>query len=651
MPDDANASSSDFGSLDLNSLSDLSLGPDWGSGKAPVGKTPKVREGDDRRERRGGGAPRDRRGPRPERREFRPSGDGENRERRAPRSGDDRERRGPREGGPRDRRGPRVDRGPPFEPVVDVTFYPEDKAFEALAEAVRSSARTFELFEVARLILAKPERFVCLVKHPEQVEGQPARLHACVIDGLPFATEEEAVAHTMKHYLDQFLEVEEIEVEPPKGNFQMIHQCGVTKALLGPPNYHRYQKLLEEHHAANLPRMAFHRFQQQLQTVRDEEVISQWLDQMRKQKRYKVKEDLEGVEPAAFDNLESARFHLLMHGKEKLVRPAYSAKFPGRALEKLAPGDPVRRSVEFLHERQVRFPLDTANSLRSRLRRMNFSIYKRGAKGVSYVCAVKRRTRVIGESMADNLSDLLAFLEAHPNLPQNDLPHQYLGLDLAAEGAAEALSPEDKEKLSTLRRDLRYLVTQGYVIEFSDGRLFAPPAAEKRVEGAKASAKKAAAPRKAEKADAPQKSAGPSDPAPDPTRTAEPVSTTEPTPAVAAVVAPETTPDSEPSSAPTADPPPAAPPEEEVAPAAETVLPLPVVPVATSPEPLAPTQPETPAPVPSVEVQAIEEAPSAPVPASTRGNIPPPPAALAPEVTPSEETEPTPATPSTPPTS
>jgi hypothetical protein len=72
-----------------------------------------------------------------------------------------------------------------------------------------------------------------------------------------------------------------------------------------------------------------------------------------------------------------------------------------------------------------------------------------------------------------------------------DLPLKFLGIDIAAamaatplpEGATPSqsqspfavLPPDQGEKLRRMNNDLRWLVTEGYVTEFSDGKLFAPP--------------------------------------------------------------------------------------------------------------------------------------------------------------------------------
>jgi len=140
-------------------------------------------------------------------------------------------------------------------------------------------------------------------------------------------------------------------------------------------------------------------------------------------------------------------------------------------------------------ERQRRFPLDTANALRGRLRREGFTIFKKGSRGVSFVCAVKRRFRVPGQVFSGSITALIEFLEKNPMVHVKDLPKNFLGIDVAAalaaaavpEGTAQSqapfvvLPPEQSERLRKMSNDLRWLVMEGYVTEFSDGKLFAAP--------------------------------------------------------------------------------------------------------------------------------------------------------------------------------
>lgn len=576
---------------------------------------------------------------------------------------------GRREGGPRgprpegDRRfggpprGEPVDRGPYLSPHFNVTFYPDDTGFAALSKAMRSSCRTYELFEIAKVIVGKNDRFLAVVQRKSsggpKTEGdanKPRGFYLSVPDGVPFESESAAVEHVMKVHLGQFFETEEVEVEPPTGNFQVINRCPVTGELLGPPNYHLYNQLLQQHHAAHI-KLPLEVYRNRIETVRDTEVVAQWLEKMKKATRYTWKglpsrqprpskaaaaaaaaaaaegekisvapsdspemaevnvdtggndgiaapgadsdattmvapdnsadssdeisdaaagadearaSNGEGVtdpitEPAPeaspeptpvifFTSLEEAKEHLLQNARNRVVRSLDTLRFPGRLLEKLPDGE-IRRAIEGQLERQRRFPLDTANALRGRLRREGFTIFKKGSKGISYVCAVKRKFRVPGQQFADSIDALIRFIEGSPMVKQSELARKFLGLvppeipvaspEAAAEVAAAAvpesvvpeppaidaavatpeaapaeaaanteveapsaeaaapedvapdtasasnvettpvaleLSTEDRARLTKLQYDLRWLVSEGYVTEFIDGRLFAAPA-------------------------------------------------------------------------------------------------------------------------------------------------------------------------------
>jgi len=546
--------------IDLSQLQSFNFGTQWTEVK-PVSPGRRDRDDDrgdrrDRRDRReggggpGGGAPS---GPPRDRRAFRkplgapsggpagagapPASTGEGRDG-PPREGGRRFDRGP--GGPRrefrgggerhEGGGQPFDRAPYVSPYFTATCYPEDTGFAAIVKAVRASCRTFQLFEITKAVLEKNDRFVVVLQRtrPAGADGQasakPEPLYMSLPDHLPFDSEDAAIQHALGSNLGAFFDTQEVEVDAPKGNFPIINKCGITGELLGPPNYHRYQQILQQHYAAKIKGMSFDRFRDSIVSVREPEVAAAWLEKMKKATRYTWKPPVakstpsappvevapaapapdggeasaapapeaapaapapEAPAPITFDNIEDARLHLLTHARDRVVRTVETVRFHGKNIEKLPPGE-IRRALEGHVERQRRFPLDTANALRGRLRREGFTIFKKGARGVSYVCAVKRRFRVPGQVFSETISALIDFIEKHPMVSVKDLPKTYLGIDIPAaapipEGTTPSAAPfaalpaDQAEKLRKMSNDLRWLVMEGYVTEFSDGKLFAPP--------------------------------------------------------------------------------------------------------------------------------------------------------------------------------
>jgi hypothetical protein len=467
----------DFNKIDLSQLQGFSFGTQWAKDKDAPSDGRGHSDRPHREDRRDGpgGAP-DRR----DRRAFRkPAGEGpasapprEYQGERAPRR-DQGEYSAPRRSGP-----PMQDRGPYDSPYFQVAFFPEDVSFNALVKMIRTSARTIELFEIARTVLGKPERFVVVVaRKPKPAgapEADPQPIYISVPDGIPFETEDAAVSHVLGKFLGNYFDVAEAEIEAPKGNYLVINRCGVTGELLGPPNYHRYNQMVQQHFNAKVSRMTFEAFKSRIETVRDPEVVNQWLEKMKKITRYTSKAPVaEGQAPAAFDSLEEARAHLLATAKDSVVKPVDHARFHGKELDSMPRGE-IMMAIEGAYDRQARFPLDTANQLRGRLRREHFTIFKKGSKGISYVCAVKRKFRVPGQMFGESIGRLITFIEEHPLVKAGELASKMLGVNAPAEGAA--LAPEEREKVMRMQGDLIWLVREGYVTEFIDGGLYAPPA-------------------------------------------------------------------------------------------------------------------------------------------------------------------------------
>jgi len=509
----------------------------------------------------------------------------------------------------------------PYEsPYFAVSFYPEDSSFAALAKTIRSSYRTFELFEIARTVVAKNDRFIALLTRKpvspassssgdvlptgsaQNKSLREAAIYIARPDGVPFDSEEAVINYVVSQHIGQFFQTEQVQVDPPKGNFQVINRCGVTGELLGPPNYHRYNQIVQQHFDARIKHLSFDAFRAKIETLRDEAAVAEWLEKMKTVTRYtwratgkkkaepsetkaeelaavvteaekpsdeetasassetpvaenqepkieasvtqvevtdvpptsgtqeKSVEDTTSAPPedgagtagptgATFDSLEEAKVYLLTHARDKVYRTSDTARFHGNLLDKLPEGE-IRRAIEGALERQRRFPLDTANGLRGRLRREHFTIFKKGSKGISYVCAVKRKFRTPGQTFADSISALIDFIEKNPMVLVSELPERFLGIKESstrfsgappvggassesketADGTPSAIEPvseapvsvatsaesakdavAEREALHRLQLDLRWLVTEGYVTEFIDGRLFAaPPVPESR---------------------------------------------------------------------------------------------------------------------------------------------------------------------------
>ena len=456
--------------VDLDSLADLNFGPSWAdanidaSKKVTVSKSSSFVRKNSSKEPDGNGK-RDRRG-------------------RVSKSNFKNSDRGQRDS--RDRQAYK------FEASFDVKIYPQDDIFDTLIKSLKNNCKTYQLFEITRVILEKPERFVILVSRIKDQDASGKLIYFCPKDNLPFDTEDEAIEYYIDSYSDDFFDVEEVEVDPPSGNFSIVFRCPFTGKLIAPPNFHRFQELLKLHHSKAINNLSLEEYQSKLESVNDEGVINEWLESMKKVKRYNLKESSD--ETVFFDSREEVKRYLILNHKKDIVQSAESVRFLGNNLEKMPKGL-LKRNVNYAIEGQRRFPLETANNIRGRLRRHKFTIYKKGSKGVSFVCSVKRKFRDDKTVFTDNINSLIEFFEKNQEISVMDLPYQFLnlekpqdsdnkapsndsgGTDLAPTEVSTAFnidnfSEDHKDQIRQLFRDLKWLISEGYVTEYSNGTLF-----------------------------------------------------------------------------------------------------------------------------------------------------------------------------------
>jgi hypothetical protein len=262
-------------------LSAFDLGPSWARGDAPAKKLPQTRDEEPPRERR----ERDDRGHRDDRREGRRD------DRREPRGGGGRgDFRPQRGGGDRRQGGGGRDFAPRELPQpaegVRVSIVPAAEAVHLVVREIHHLARVYSLYDVAQILLAGRERY----RLRFELSDKAAPLFKSRKDDSLWLTKEEAIAHFWQSPAAmEMYESEEVETDPPAGNFQVVARCGMSGEWLGPPNFHSYQTTLRRIHRERFSDMPFERYASRVRTERGEEAVNAWLDTMRKRVRWRLK--------------------------------------------------------------------------------------------------------------------------------------------------------------------------------------------------------------------------------------------------------------------------------------------------------------------------------------------------------------------------
>jgi hypothetical protein len=150
---------------------------------------------------------------------------------------------------------------------------PEFAAIEGIAKQIRSRAKAYPLFELARLIVQLSDRYTVRLQAENEETSELFRVKT---DGSLWQTRKEAVAHLLSKHLGKFYRKSSITTEAPKGAFSVVAQCGMSGVLLGPPNHHEYTSRLIGLHSERFKNMPFEVYKARIKMMRDEALIEQW---------------------------------------------------------------------------------------------------------------------------------------------------------------------------------------------------------------------------------------------------------------------------------------------------------------------------------------------------------------------------------------
>jgi hypothetical protein len=475
---------SDLG-FDLENL----LKPAWVQGKSESNRFDKYTGNEGvRPERRGRGDRGERRGPRRE------GGGGFGGERRG---GEGRPPRGGGKFGDRkksfgrrdDNRGEHRERPEPLALLAEigVTFSADENGVESLARQIKMTGRAYPLFQIALLILQKAERYSVqlAVKKKDGAIIQP--LFVCALDETPWLSEDEVVAHVLKNHFATFYQAERTATEPPKGVYTFVAQCGMSGAILGPPNYHDYQNQLRKLHAEKFSRMPFDMFKSRVKIVKDEAVVKKWVEEQSFKTEYIC---LNVAEPLKLPTMEEVEKHFRATHKHAIVKQVETLTVDGAKSRNLRCGG-LYRLVRTEWENQRRFPLQIATALSKQFAQHGLQFFKVNKMAVHVSVARPLFLDIETTPVSDGVKRIVNFINSTPKCTRKKLIEALAptpkseakssaekplpaapteATPTPAEPAALPVAEPTQEQTAVLV-DLHWLIHSGAVLEFADGRM------------------------------------------------------------------------------------------------------------------------------------------------------------------------------------
>lgn len=385
------------------------------------------------------------------------------------------ERRPDRERPPRPRPTPAARQPEPL-PEVKLTIVPEEHGVESLVRQIKATGRAYPLFEIAKLILQKPERYALRFEVKKDKTGRVLQpLFVCALDETLWLSEEDAVAHVLQQHFDTFYQTERTPGEPPKGKYTFVAQCGLSGVILGPPNYHDYQNRLHKLHAERFAHMPFEAYKARVKIIRDEAVVKRWIEEQSWKTEYIC---LNVPEPLRLSSREAVEEHFRATHKDTIIKSVESHVVPGPAARALQGG--LARLVNRTLAEQQRFPLLVASALSDQFSRRGLQFYK--VNRITHVAVARPRYLDLDNMpVSEGVRRIVEFIRAHPGCTRRELiealapPPPIPVAPPAPEGEAAPAPPptpsEPTPEQTAIIADLHWLIHQGHVIEFANGIL------------------------------------------------------------------------------------------------------------------------------------------------------------------------------------
>jgi hypothetical protein len=376
---------------------------------------------------------------------------------------------------PRERRmGPEKSRPEPQAlelPPINVAFVPEDKGVDSLARQIKMTGRAYPLFEIAQMILEKPERHSVTFTVQRDAQGAPLqRLYACALDDTLWLSEDEAVGWVLDRHFQTFYQPERTKIDPPKGIYTFVAQCGMSGVILGPPNYHGYQEALRKLHGEKFAKMSFENFKARVKIVREPEVVKKWLEERSWKTEYVC---LNLPEAARLGSREEVEKHFRQVHLPNIIREVDTFHLSGVASRKLRQ-PALLRLLRQVWEQQRRFPLQVATVLSQQFAARGLQFFK-VKRSITHVAVARPHFLDLDTTpVSDGVRKIVQYINEHPHCTRRQLMEALAprAQPPAAEGPpVESARLEPTGEETQVIADLHWLVHQGHVTEFASGIL------------------------------------------------------------------------------------------------------------------------------------------------------------------------------------
>lgn len=324
---------------------------------------------------------------------------------------------------------------------ADIKVLPDPKALGTIFRKLQQDFHAYKLKELAYFFLDNPASVLLKVT----TKGEEAEsFFQCKACSFASTREEDVIEHAIAAHLGDYFDSKEVEVEPPKGNFNCVAKCGLSGELLGPPNIHEFGSIVREMIRTKYPQMSEQEYRSHIEMVRDSESIEAWRASATKKVFFfaKGQAEQEGAKRFTRDEAE-AEFRmsvlpsLLSKPKNLMITAAAAVTSPSL---------PLKMAAQSALEAERRAPYAMCFALRGAFhhRKMNF-FRANDSRGPEFVIGMELKSFDAEHAIAE-LASAWKFISENPCCDKSEFP-----------------------QIPDFEKHVQWLVSTGHVVAFTNG--------------------------------------------------------------------------------------------------------------------------------------------------------------------------------------
>ena len=334
----------------------------------------------------------------------------------------------------------------PFANKFKITVNPDKTILDTLKRGIRKSGISYSLEEINSAIIDKKNRLQITIEHLKE-----ETFFITTFDNSVFYTKSNAINHIVEKGLKHVVDITETIGENPSGNFKNILKCPESGILLPPKSFHDFEAIIKTHLIEKKIKLNYNNYLNKLITVEDEITINEWKNTPLKKLIFTTREL--GSTKRSFNSIEAVQGYISSTETNQFIKTNKVIKIKGDSIDNFEK-DLAGFISDFL-KNSYQWKKDLFFNTLINFKKSGFYIFKYGPKNYLFAAGQKPKTIEITK-ISENCVKIVKYI-------QKTEPIKIISI-LSQSG-------EMKLEKNQILVELKWLVKEGYVKEFSDGTI------------------------------------------------------------------------------------------------------------------------------------------------------------------------------------